>query len=152
MTAYAIVPATIAHCAELAANMTPENAAECAALGHTPAQAVNYSYLVSREPMTMLADDRVLAIYGIMTPTILSTVASPWILATDVREHGMWFLRQSRRIVGEWRRQYKSLANYVDARHTVSVRWVRWMGYTLEEPQPFGPHGVPFMRFSMEGV
>lgn len=151
MTEYTIVPATREHCIELAENMTPANVAECAASGVTPEAAVVGSVVVSREPMTMLADGRVLAIYGIMEPTLLSTSASPWVLATDVTQHSKWFLRTSKRVLDEWRSQYKSLANYVDARHTVSIRWLQWLGYELAEPAPFGPKGALFRRFSMGG-
>ena len=41
------------------------------------------------------------------------------------------------------------LRNVVDARNTVSIRWLEWLGFTLGTPQPMGVCGLPFIPFEM---
>jgi len=152
MTEYAVVPATREHAEELGRTMSPATRDECIAWGGTPEAAVLYSFNVSRDCLVMLADGRPVAIWGVMTPTALSTTATIWMLgATELPQHFRFFLRLCRATIERWRKGHKRLANYVDVRHTVSVRWLGWMGFSFDPPQPFGPHGMPFMRFHMEG-
>ena len=39
--------------------------------------------------------------------------------------------------------------NYVDARHTDAIRWLKWLGFTLHPATPYGPFDLPFHKFTM---
>lgn len=149
MTDYRIVPATPAHAAELAANMREADVAEVwAGWRHTPTEAINRSIAVSRDPLAGLADGRVVCIFGVASPIILSAVASPWLLgAKELPRHSRTFLRLNRLYTRHIRNEYAILENYVDARNALAIRWLRWLGFTIWEPQPFGPDQLPFHRF-----
>ncbi len=67
----------------------------------------------------------------------------------DVPHHSMKFLRESKRIVGEMRERFKYLYNYVDARNTVSVHWLHWLGFDIYEAVPYGAEQLPFHLFTM---
>ena len=41
------------------------------------------------------------------------------------------------------------LLNFVDNRNIKAQNWLRWLGFTLEEPEPHGVAGLPFRRFWM---
>jgi len=66
---------------------------------------------------------------------ILAGVGAPWLLGTDAVERNyVAFLRGS----VEWRdqllRDYSTLRNFVDERNRVSIRWLRWLGFTISDP------------------
>ena len=47
-------------------------------------------------------------------------------------------------------REFPVLRNVVDARNTVSIRWLVWLGFTIGTPQPMGVRGLPFIPFANE--
>jgi len=60
-----------------------------------------------------------------------------------------WFLAESRRQVGRMLGHYARLENRVDARNGPAIRYLRWLGFTLEPATPWGAAGLPFHKFSM---
>jgi hypothetical protein len=44
---------------------------------------------------------------------------------------------------------FPEMRNYVDARHARSIRWLKWLGFTIEEARPMGFAGLPFHPFGM---
>ena len=81
---------------------------------------------------------------------ICSTMGVPWLLATDELEScARPFLRRSRKAVKEMMNGYSVLRNYVDARNTVAIRWLGWIGFKILPAEPFGADGLPFHPFEM---
>lgn len=106
-----------------------------AASGKTPAQALAFSLRKSSIARTALVDGVPEVMFGVGDINILAGVGAPWLLGTDaVERHYVAFLRGS----VDWRDQllarYPTLKNFVDARNRASVRWLRWLGFTLSEP------------------
>ena len=46
-------------------------------------------------------------------------------------------------------KDYSLLINFVDARHGVAIRWLKWLGFKVFPAKPFGPDKLPFHRFEM---
>lgn len=150
MTAYAVAPATPEHCAYVAEHMRAADVAECwAGWRHTPAEAVTRSAAVSRDACYAgLADGVPLCVFGVGSATALSDLGSPWLLGTeDLPRHSRAFLRRNKAFVGHIRGEYSRLENYVDARNTLAIRWLKWLGFAVEEAAPFGAYQLPFHRF-----
>ena len=42
---------------------------------------------------------------------------------------------------------YSRVFNYVDARNTMVIGWIKWLNFTFEEPKPYGPKKIPFYKF-----
>jgi hypothetical protein len=59
-------------------------------------------------------------------------------------------LEQGRRWVGEMLSVHPRLENHVDARYEKAQRWLGRLGFTLDEPEPYGAEGLPFRRFTAE--
>ena len=148
---YDIVPATLAHAEELAANMQQADVDEIWALAHiTPIEAVNMSLRASLDPRTGLAEGKVIVMFGIAKATFLSPVAVPWLLATDdIKTHSKHFLRHSRIYFERYKANNEMMVNYVDDRHKGAIRWLEWMGFTMHDPQPFGIDQLPFRKFEI---
>lgn len=104
----------------------------------------------SREVFTALDGDQLLAMWGIVTPTWLSYVASPWMLSTKyIVNYPRPLLIGSKRMVKAWSEQYSVLQNYIDSRYTESVNWARHSGFTIYPPIPYGRLQVPFHRIEV---
>lgn len=73
---------------------------------------------------------------------------SPWAVFTDaVDRHPVQFLKDCRR----WISGYDvPMLNVVDERNKVAQKWLKWLGFTLGDPVPFGPNNMLF-RFYQRG-
>lgn len=88
------------------------------------------------------------AIFGINPKNILGREATIWMLSTDELEKiGRRFVRHSRRYIDIMLDFYPYLFNYVDARNSISIKWLRWCGARIMEAKPYGPDKIPFHFF-----
>ena len=98
-----------------------------------------------------LADGEVLNMFGVAQATLLSSRGVPWMLATQrLERHARPFLRHSRRAVADMKAGSRELQNFVDARNRKAVLWLRWLGFILHAPQPFGPDQMPVHKFTWQ--
>ena len=76
-------------------------------------------------------------------------VGAPWLLATDdLAKHRRQFLSVTPAYIDQMHQQFPVLINYVDARHTDSIRWLRWCGFDIAPAETHGVERRPFHRFS----
>lgn len=88
------------------------------------------------------------ALFGVGSVSFTSNTGTPWLIGTDeITKHSKQVLVVSRAMIKDWMTRYAKLENYVDARNTVSIRWLKWLGFTIDEAQPYGVAGLPFHRF-----
>lgn len=158
MTTYEIVPATEAHAIEIAENMRQADVEEIWASSRSlPMASTTRSFRVSRDPKiiecvwhdtkTGTADSKAMCIFGVTTPTALSRIGCPWMLGhKDLPLHAKPFLKLSREYVRQIKQDYDILINWVDARNTLSLRWMKWVGLQVFPPEPFGPDQLPFHK------
>lgn len=149
MNKYEVREATWEDVISLAPRMRKADQREVWASGKlTPHQALTQSLEASRDALTASVDGVPVIMFGVAVPHLLSERAVPWMLASDeVKNHAMHFLPASRRFIDEMMQRYDLLVNFVDERNTLSQKWLKWLGFTLEEPEPFGPFQVPFRKF-----
>ena len=94
--------------------------------------------------------DDIIGVFGVGAANIFSEHGSPWLLATpQIEEIGLSFLRQSRGYVKQMLNQHSFLENWVDARNVTSIKWLKWCGFSFDDPAPFGVEQLPFHRFEM---
>lgn len=103
---------------------------------------------------TGLVDGVPVCVFGVTHTNDISGVAIPWLITTNrLEKHARLFLAHCRGVVMGMRSGCRLLVNYVDARNTRAIKWLRWLGFTLDaEPIAFGVQGFPFYRFTMEGL
>lgn len=115
--------------------------------GLSPLAAACSSVQASLDPMAALVDGEVMAIFGVAEN---GNVATPWLLGADgVEQYHFAFLRLSRGWIKDMRSRYALMRNWVDARNEVSIRWLRWLGFEIQKPEPYGIEGRPFHPFEM---
>ena len=83
---------------------------------------------------------------------ILSGKGSPWLLGTnEIGRYALTFLRANKKYVRRMLEFYPHLENYVDARNTTSIQWLKWLGFEFDLlPVPYGVWKMPFFRFEMK--
>ena len=152
MTTYEIIPTTELHVFQLVQTMRPEDQAEVWASAHyTPWDALVASIRLTDETYTGLADGQVLCIFGVGKATVLSNQGAPWMLSSSLVEKHMRAWARGSRIAMKFMTENNGVAhlkNYVDARYTVAVRWLSWLGFTIHPAEPFGVEQLPFHAFT----
>lgn len=95
-------------------------------------------------------DGAAVCMFGVVPGNPLSGVGIPWMVGTNALErHAVTFLRRCRPQMRKFREDFPLLLNYVDARNTVAIKWLSWLGFEIHPPQPMGPLSVPFHYFEM---
>ncbi len=131
--------------------MRAADVAELQAAGENPKEALLLGLLTGKPCMTICkADGTPVGMWGV-TPDV-DGIGLPWLLGTDDlvndRRTRMRFLREVKAQVAKVLRTYRVLWNCVDARNTVHVRWIRWMGFTFIAEHPnYGAEGRLFLEF-----
>lgn len=144
-----IVPAAPEHVALLAPVTREADRQEVwASSRSTPEQALTKGLAVSSRAWTVFFGDEVAAMWGVSPAAILGSTGVPWLLSSPaVDRHPVTFLRHSRALVDDLHDGFPVLRNYVDARYIRCIRWLRWLGFTVEPPVPIGVHRMPFHPF-----
>lgn len=145
-------PATQAHVDAMLGSLREDDERECwASVRMTADAALQHSYDSSQLKWTGLLGRHPVIMFGVGAPAVLSLIGSPWLLGTDhTRLLGSRILRDSKMYIEQMQSRYTVLANFVDARNLISIRWLKWCGFTIEEARPFGPDGLPFHPFWMK--
>ncbi len=151
MVEYTVVDTTAEHIEELSATMRQADIDEVwASVRMTPQEALEGSVTWSHYVRTGLADGEVICIYGVGRTHFLSDTGVPWMLAsTKIEKHALPFLRHCSGAMEELKVGHATLVNFVDCRNTMSMRWLKWLGFEFEPAAPFGPDGLPFHQFEM---
>ena len=150
MGGWEVVQAKPEHAKFIAENMRQADVHEVwASSKHTPIEAIVTSMSLSQETWVGLGDGEPIIIVGIVKQDMFNR-GVPWMLGTDaLPPFTRPFLRYVKELQKRWLDECSFLFNYVDARHTVSVRWLQWMGFEVMEAEPFGPYNMPFHNFYM---
>ena len=120
-----------------------------AASGLSPTEALRRSYDFSTHVWAVRRrGGEPIAMWGVGPLSLLEGKGCPWLLAADAFEAlGSDIARLSRPLLAGMRDHYPRLENRVDARHTRAVRWLSWLGFTIDPATPWGVERRPFHRF-----
>jgi hypothetical protein len=118
----------------------------------TPAQALAFGFRHGGEyTWTGVVDGQPVCMFGVTPVSLLGRSGTPWMVGTRrLDRHALSLIRHSHEAVRLMRSAYDSMANVVDARNTAAIRWLRWIGFTVEDKTTiYGPDRLPFHRFTM---
>lgn len=146
-----------AHVEELAGAIRLEDAAEVRALGFEPLEAVEYAVCVSVEAYALLFDGAVAALFGVGRLAGPDTAlggdlrrGDVWLLSsTVVNRYRKQYVRSTRLIIRWLLERYDYLEARVDARYTGALRWVRHLGFSVDEPRVYPESDAPFCHVSI---
>lgn len=147
-----IVPANMGHAIMISANVRDEDRDELwASSMMSPLSCMEKGMKYSEETFTGLINGVPVCMWGVVQDSFVFNTGTPWMVsAVQLEEHDIAFLRRARKPVLEMLEKYDKLENYVDARNTRSITWLRWMGFNVEEKtEIYGLLKKPFHRFTM---
>jgi len=113
-----------------------------------PLPAIQTSVAHAVAAFTGVVDGEIACIFGVTRRSRLSAVGVPWLLGTDALDAApATFMRHSRVYFERMQQAFPLMENYVLAENTKTVKWLRWLGFEMEPPAPYGAFGEPFIRF-----
>lgn len=135
----------------LIANLRPADLAECQAYGRPDlGQGIASSARRSLLCWSGFVDGELAAILGCAPINMMTGIGSPWMLGTPVLDaHSRVLVRETPEYIGRMLNAFPHLVNFVHAKNTTSVRWLRRLGFTLHEAVPYGAPGELFHPFEM---
>ncbi len=143
-------PVTVGDVAQLAAEIRPSDAAEILATGCTDVHAT-LADAVTRSVMcwSWFVDDKLACILGVAA---CEDVGAPWMIGTPVCEkHARILIKRPPEYIAKMLKAFPHLVNYVHAKNTTSVGWLKRLGFTIHEAAPYGPMGEAFHKFELRG-
>lgn len=146
--------AEMAHVDHLAAHMREADRQEVWDFAMlTPGNALVQSLAISDLAATGMIDGVPVCMFGVARAGLLSSVGKPWLLGTDeLVKHQMILLRHCKPVLSKMRALFPVMENYVSIDNATSIKWLSWLGFEFEEPQPMGPFHKPFVKFRMGGL
>jgi ribosomal protein S18 acetylase RimI-like enzyme len=129
----AILAARPTHVFPIATRMRSADRSECAAMGHTPRQALRAGLATSSLAWTALVDGRPEAMFGLVVTSALGGEGRPWMLGSDaIYAHPRAMLRRGPRFLAAMFDATARLSNLVAADNARAIRLLRRWGFTID--------------------
>lgn len=94
---------------------------------------------------TAMIDGEPACMWGIYQQTMLSDTAYMWLITTPlVEKHQFFFARRSQIYLQGLKEHFKIIQGHVDARFIRSIRWLKWLGFTVYPMFDDGTYRRPF--------
>ena len=131
--------ATLNDAIELAPRLRAADKAELRACGHQDFEMVLIeSIALSDEAWAFIADGKVHDVMGVVNE---GTYGVPWMLGSgEVFNHKKAVLQLPFEYVRNWVEKYGKLLNIVHTENHRSIRWLKYIGFTIEPPLEFNGH------------
>jgi hypothetical protein len=118
---------------------------------HTPMEALVNGLKMSHSAAVVTVNDEPCVMMGLVMRDLLSGVGVPWMLGTEgALKYKREFLIQVPAVINEMLTVCPRLFNYVHAKNSVSIQWLKRIGFTLGDPVPHGCEGELFHKFHLE--
>jgi hypothetical protein len=136
----------------IAADMRQADANEVwASNHHTPLESMMKGWEASDFSTVAMCDGEPLVMIGLVKRDVLSGSGVVWMLgANRAMKYKKEFFRQTKPVIDEMLTICPRLCNMVHGKNTSSVQWLKWLGFTIDDPIPYGPDGELFHRFYLE--
>ena len=120
------------HVGPIASRMRAADVIECAAMGHSPRQALRAGLLSSSLCLTAMVDRRPEAMFGLVVTNALCGEGSPWMLGSvAIYRHPRTMLRWGPRILSAMFDSTPVLENLVAEDNHRAVRFLKRIGFTI---------------------
>ena len=119
----------------------------------TPIDAMRRGMATSTVCYTGMIDGVPVCMFGASPFSALAGKGVAWMIGSrelDEMTARKELLRHSREAVDYLSHLFPTLLfNFVDERNTAAIRWLRWLGFQLDTPIPYGDDKLPFIPFYM---
>ena len=91
-----------------------------------------------------------LCVFGVVSLGLMTGNGIPWLLGSGhIDKYARTFMRQTKPYMKKMRRVCPTMINYVDVRNIKSIAWLKRLGFSILDAEPWGVSGMPFYRFEM---
>lgn len=91
--------------------------------------------MISTKVWSGVVDGEVIAIWGVVPPTLLSSQAYLWLYHTEkIKDHQFVFIRRSQIAIKELLEEFDTIIGHVLVGNDDSIRWLKWLGARFLEP------------------
>ena len=112
-------------------------------LSQSEVEIFNRFVLVSISLWVGEIDGRLVCLWGLIPPTLLSDRAYLWLHTTEaVKDHEFILVRRSQIEIAKMLEEYPRIVGQCLVGEARSIRWLRWLGAEFGEPEG---HFVPFL-------
>ena len=146
---YSVEPAKLCDAFIIAHNMREVDKQEIwASCKSRPLEALVKAIKISSECRVGKANGEIICIFGVAPHTMVSDQGSIWMLGTNLLpKHSLKFLKECSNEVVDISAGFSIIENWCDARNKITLRWLKWLGFTIEEAKPYGVYEMPFHHF-----
>lgn len=103
----------------------------------------------SKECYTVELDGEVICMFGVSVFNQEKNLGCPWMLGSEkLTRVARDIIIQGRAYTSKWLESYSGLINFVDARNSKSLRFLKHIGFYIHEPMELGVMMMPFHPFS----
>lgn len=119
---------------------------------HGPYESLIKGWAVSDYASVALSDDgEPLAMLGLVKRDLLTGSGVVWLLGTnESMKYKKEFLKQTKQVIDDMLTICPRLCNMVHNKNKSSITWLKWLGFKLDDPEPYGPENELFHRFYLE--
>lgn len=119
----------------------PEHLSMLSVLGQ---ETIHRAMMNSYRVWLAVDEDKVIAVWGLIPPTLLSDRAYLWLHTTKhFSDYAFVFLRHSRNVVQQMLDHFPIIVGHGSADSPRSLRWLHWLGAEFDPPQgPFLPFTI----------
>lgn len=152
MTKAQVLPVSIDEAEAIAAIVRPADYDEITgALGIDMVTGLQVCFGDSLKASKIVVAGEIVAVFGDAIHDAQAGIGVPWLISTIHVEgrNSRHFLKVCRPEVQEMLARHHTLINYVDARNTHAIRWLKWLGFSFCEAAPYADKGMPFHQFTM---
>lgn len=104
---------------------------------------------LSKECYTAELDGEVVCMFGVGIFNEEKNLGCPWLLGSDkMLEVPRDIILQGLSYTNDWLTKFHGLVNFVDARNSKSIRFLKHIGFSIHEPISLGAMIMPFHPFT----
>jgi len=117
----------------------------------SPLDALMAGWEISNFSVVVTVNDEPCVMLGLVVRDILSGAGIPWLLGTEgALKYKRQFLTQVPTVIDEMLNICPMLYNYVHIDNRISIKWLKRIGFTIDEPLPHGCENELFHKFHLE--
>jgi hypothetical protein len=130
---------TPAHAFELAFKLRELDKYELALNGRDPLSALIDPFRFNRPNVntyTVLKDNKVLAMFGVVSTRINPKHGSVWMLSSkELDKYWYYFTKRTKKWVDYFLSDYNFVHNYVTIEHKNNIKWLKWLGFSFKSKE-----------------
>jgi hypothetical protein len=113
-------------------------------------KAITHSVSISSRSASVFIDDELVCIMGVGPKSILGGVGCPWLIGTNaLTKHKRALISESKRLLPEVMGEFSKLENHVHSENKQAIRYLKHLGFTIHDPEPYGCNGELFHKFEL---